>query len=135
MESNTIRDSDITASSELKPDHGARNARLNQLSQSDRIGAWSAEMDDTEQWIQVNLTDGKLVRGVMTQGRPDCDEWVTEYTVQYSNDAITWYNITGENQTVMVRLNTYVIINILVVLFNLNIKIYCFFFAQNNFLR
>ncbi len=105
METNAIRDNDITASSELKADHGARNARLNQLSQSDRIGAWSAEMSDTEQWIQVNLTESQLVRGVMTQGRADCDEWVTKYTVQYSNDSVTWYNVTGENQTAMVSCN------------------------------
>ncbi|XP_041367296.1 uncharacterized protein LOC121381939 [Gigantopelta aegis] len=51
-------------------------------------GAWMPRMMDTNQWIQVDFKVSQLVAGIVTQGRPDSDHWVTSYRVSYSLDGL-----------------------------------------------
>lgn len=59
-------------------------------------GAWTAGINDKNQFIQVEFMRPSLVRGVVTQGRHlnpltlCCVQRVTEYKVSYSNDGINW---------------------------------------------
>lgn len=94
VEDGRITDSQLTASSESSAHavyHGANNARLNRGAQTGTTGSWSAQNNDIHQWIQAALGRLTWVSGVEMQGRPDCcQQWVTKYKVQYSNDGIYW---------------------------------------------
>ena len=69
----------MSASSERNADHSAKHSRL--FSQR----AWSAGIDDAEQWLEVDLSImGNIVNRVGTQGSGDAEEWVTEYKLLYS---------------------------------------------------
>ena len=85
LESGSIPDSSITASSEYRASHGAKNARLHLQAVSGRTGAWSAG-SESEPWMQVNFGREVQITGVATQGRTDSDQWVKTYTLSYSND-------------------------------------------------
>ena len=88
MENRAIPDAQITASSEWNSQHGASNGRLNFQAGGGRTGAWSAKSNDLNQWLQVDLGHVTEVTGIKTQGRSDNNQWVTSYTVSYSNDGI-----------------------------------------------
>lgn len=90
MENKGIRDAQITASSEYNAGHGASNGRLNFKPGGGKTGAWSAGANDGKQWLQVDLGQSTKVTGIKTQGRQDADQWVTSYTVSYSNDGTTF---------------------------------------------
>ena len=85
-----IPDAQITASSEYNAGHGASNGRLNFKAGGGTTGAWSAGINDAKQWLQVDLGQSAMVTGIKTQGREDADQWVTSYTVSYSNDGTTF---------------------------------------------
>ena len=90
MESRAIPDAQVTASSEWNSQHGASNGRLNFQAGGGRTGAWSAKSNDLNQWLQVDLGHVTEVTGIKTQGRSDNNQWVTSYTVSYSNDGINF---------------------------------------------
>ncbi|XP_046854191.1 uncharacterized protein LOC124447328 [Xenia sp. Carnegie-2017] len=79
MEIGRIFDYRITSSS-FKKDFPPHGARLNTNS------AWSSDVDNERQWIQIDLCKKKVLSGIATQGCKAADEWVTEYSVSYSND-------------------------------------------------
>ncbi len=89
MVNGAILDSWITASSEYRVGLAATMARLRVSSDS-----WTAANNDPpNEWIQVNLQQQTLVSGVITQGRPNFDQWVTDYTVEHSDDGIVWIDV------------------------------------------
>ncbi|XP_072019705.1 lactadherin-like [Amphiura filiformis] len=92
MESGRIKDNQITASSSYEGwSYGPENARLNKTRVTgSSIGGWCALRNNDDQWIQVNLMVSTTVRGIITQGREDKDQWVTEYKVQSSSDGDSW---------------------------------------------
>lgn len=65
-------------------------------------GAWTAGINDKNQYIQVELMRPSLVRGVVTQGRHldpltlCCVQRITEYKVSWSLDGIHW-NMVQDN--------------------------------------
>ena len=97
MEDGRIPDSSITASSEWDHYHGPRYARLNHQQANPIKGAWSAKYMNLNQWIQADLGGWKLVSGVVTQGRNAHSQWVTKFTVQYSDNGETWSNVEDVN--------------------------------------
>ena len=100
MESRAILDFQISASSEWASNHAAQQARLHFVKTIDRTGAWSARSNDLNQWLQVDLLNTTRVSGVATQGRNGCpcDQWVTKYKLQYSEDgqAFKFYRRSGD---------------------------------------
>ena len=46
---------------------------------------WTAQYADTDQYLQVDLGTIMKVSGIMTQGNPQADEWVSQYTLQFSD--------------------------------------------------
>ncbi|XP_073682062.1 retinoschisin 1a [Garra rufa] len=64
--------------------------------------AWLSKFQDTNQWLQIDLKEVKVVSGILTQGRCDSDEWITKYTVQYrTNEKLSWIyykDQTGNNR-------------------------------------
>jgi ABC-type sugar transport system ATPase subunit len=88
MESGKILDSAITASSvydhSLLPGNGRLNVHRGRC-------AWAPMKNGRNTaWFQVDLGDIVSVTGVATQGRCEYLQWVTSYTVSYSNDGQIW---------------------------------------------
>jgi hypothetical protein len=54
------------------------------------FSAWSAYVSNTSQWVQVSSTKNEVWVAVITQGRPNFDQWVTEYRVSYTLDGTSW---------------------------------------------
>ena len=90
MESRKITDGQITASTEYNAAYVATNGRLNFKAGGGKTGAWSALRNDLHQWLQVDLGAKTEVTGIQIQGRQDADQWVTSFTISYSNDGITY---------------------------------------------
>ena len=86
MENNAISDGQISVSSQIDDDHGANQARLHfKISSINRAG-WTALKNDPNQWLQVDLGAYTIVTRVATQGGKSVSQWVTKYTLQYSDD-------------------------------------------------
>ena len=74
--------------SQWAANHGASNARLHRPAGGGRTGAWSAKTNDKSQWIQADLRGKFKVTKILTQGRHDYAQWVTQYKVSYSSDGV-----------------------------------------------
>ena len=98
MASGEIDDSQISASSQLDEDHSAAQARLHSSADGSRGGGWSALTNDDNQWLQVDIGSYTRVTSVATQGGNSKNEWVTKYTLQYSDDGLSFHTYvqTGE---------------------------------------
>ena len=87
MENGRIPDSRITASSvhanrsDLQPWTG----RLNKSS-----GAWTPQLNQSENWLKVDLAQKMIVTKIATQGRPVHTAWVTSYNISFSQDDHAW---------------------------------------------
>ena len=99
MESGEIADERLSASTELDDTTGAAKARLNNLASNGSVGAWIAGTDDLNQWLKVGLFRQINITGVMIQGRPSADQWVTKFKVETSLGNDIWTMLTEENGT------------------------------------
>ena len=87
MESREIHDDQITASSQY-PSYPPSSARLNLILEQ---GAWSARTEDLHQWLQVDFERSTIITGISTQGIHYGSEFVTNYTISFSNDEQNFY--------------------------------------------
>ena len=94
MESGTISDSQITASSEWSEINSPKRARLYTREDSYGRGAWSSLTSDFNQWLQVDLGKITPVTHVATQGRNSYSpvQMVTKYKVQFSDDGVSFFS-------------------------------------------
>ena len=90
MESQTIEDAQIRASSQLDGSPSAIQSRLHLTRNGEKQGGWTALTDDRNQWLQVDLNTFARVTVIATQGRNGFKEWVTKYKLQYSDDGVTF---------------------------------------------
>ena len=99
MENGNIRNRQISASSQWNANHAAIQGRLNFKKNGIKQGGWSARANNANQWLQVDLVSKftKVTR-VATQGRNVANQWVTKYTLQYSNDGVhfQYYKESGQ---------------------------------------
>ncbi|XP_048582331.1 uncharacterized protein LOC5506315 isoform X2 [Nematostella vectensis] len=97
VESGYVENEAMTASSNWDAEHMAWRGRLNMASQGSFIGAWSARVNDANQWLQVDLGRSSRVTAVETQGRQDYDQWVKTFTLSFSNQGAQFitYRIAG----------------------------------------
>ena len=86
MESGDISNAQLRASSTLDGNNSPGQARLHQKAHGSMEGGWSAQKDDLDQWLQVDLGSYTKVSRVATQGKNGVEQWVTMYKIQYSND-------------------------------------------------
>ena len=97
MQSGTILDSQISASSEHGPDYAAHLGRLNlQVGQT----SWRALVNDVNQWLQVDFLQNVTLSKLATQGRDNTPEWVESYFLSYSMDGSVFetYKQCGEDK-------------------------------------
>ncbi|XP_022809604.1 uncharacterized protein LOC111346591 [Stylophora pistillata] len=86
MKNGAIPDRQISASSRWDVHHDAWQGRLDYKRQW-KAGSWSSRFNDRNQWLQIDLfTPYMKVTRIATQGRNKHDQWVTRYTLWYSND-------------------------------------------------
>ncbi|XP_038060061.1 lactadherin-like [Patiria miniata] len=102
MEDGRTPDERITASSfwQNRADHAPPRARLNTQGYA---AAWcnAGITDNISPWIQVDFNDTVTITGLITQGRGDHDQRVTEYQVTYSDDGQSWNYVTDADGTPM----------------------------------
>ncbi|CAB4003658.1 Hypothetical predicted protein [Paramuricea clavata] len=91
MQSGKIPDSRITASSEWDGNSGPRYGRLH----GNKF--WlAARSPDTNQWLQIDFKYKATVTEILTQGRPDYNQWVRSYTIAYSDDGVNFTTYKGD---------------------------------------
>ena len=101
----TIPDDKMVASSILSVNDKAHLGRLN------FGGAWSAAVNDLNQYLGIDLGEDFTVTGIETQGNSDKATWVTKYTLQYrtASDHPRYYTeiMHGQEQMKVNSLNSY----------------------------
>lgn len=93
LENRNIKDQQLTASSAWSDDQerfGAHRGRLN----LDRWPqGWTASVEDTSPWFEVNLNDPFIITSLATQGYGGTiDQWVEKYRISWENEEGDWRN-------------------------------------------
>ena len=65
-------------------------------------GVWLPATNDQNQWLQIDLYRQVWVSGVVIQGRPDIEEWVTTYQIEYALNGVSWEFLKDENTKIEV---------------------------------
>ena len=110
MENGLISDEQLSASSRWNDFKGADRGRLHLTEVWDphlRAGAWIAETNDINQWLQIDVLglnrNYVRVTGVATQGRDSTAyggvQCVKTYKLQYSNDGVNFQYYKENGQT------------------------------------
>lgn len=102
MESGAISDAQLSASTELVPEKGAKYGRLQSKWDGVSGGGWIANVSDTSQWLQIDLLDHHthVITKIATQGRNYYDNRrVTKYQLQYSDVGVTFFYYREKGQT------------------------------------
>ena len=94
IEAGNISDSQLSSSSNLENDTDATYGRLNQPD-----SAWIAGINDENQWIQVGLLQQTTITGVLIQGNPTFDRWVSRFQIQYSLNNVNWLFVKNDAGT------------------------------------
>ena len=93
MEDGHIEDNQITAS-DFQENVG-RSRLVGPEGDTDLV--WWPDPANPDKWIQVDLTVQRLLTGVITQGRRRSTDgeiqFVTKFTVQFSNDGMSFENV------------------------------------------
>ncbi|XP_076127254.1 inactive carboxypeptidase-like protein X2 [Alosa pseudoharengus] len=96
MESHRVATDQLVASSMSQYRYGVHRSRLNmQASANDddlNGGAWCANPEEKQHWIEMDARTMTEFTGVITQGRDDPldNDFVTSYYVAFSNDSREW---------------------------------------------
>ncbi|GAM25438.1 hypothetical protein SAMD00019534_086130 [Acytostelium subglobosum LB1] len=88
----------VVASSEFDANHGPQHCVLNSVNPRPTIGAsaWCVGANDANQYIVASCDTPRMFTGIATQGRAnEYNQWVTSYTIRYTQDNVTWYNLIG----------------------------------------
>ena len=99
MKSGAISDAQISVSSELDANHGAMQGRLHSKLVGSKKGAWVAPQSEANPWLQIDLlSQNTRITLVATQGRYDDSQWVTKYSLLYSNDTYNFLYYKDQGQ-------------------------------------
>uniref|UniRef100_T1JAC2 Hemocytin n=1 Tax=Strigamia maritima TaxID=126957 RepID=T1JAC2_STRMM len=107
FENHLLNDDQITVSSYRDSSRGPSRIRLNSVTDEWGTGGWVAEKSDRMQYIRIDFNEPRVLTGIETQGRHNADQYVESYSVQYSNDGKTWYDVLDENDAVEIFRGNY----------------------------
>ena len=93
MQSGSILDIQLTASSQLNANTPVKNSRLNTAGPS-----WCASTSDSNPYLQIDLQTLHIICAVSTQGNSQADQWVQTYTLQSSTDGTIWTDYKEEGR-------------------------------------
>ncbi|KAL9955598.1 hypothetical protein ACROYT_G036941 [Oculina patagonica] len=113
MQNGKLPDSVLSASSQLNGYAGPENSRLHFYAQTGRYGAWIAQKQDLNQWLQVDFGVETQITRIATQGRQDGNQWVKEYTLRYSTDGSYFqqYQPKGFTKTFVANTDRYAVVS------------------------
>ena len=94
MENSVITDTQITYSSGSIHSPGPRLYTN---------GQWTTSLNDSNQWLQINLFRQTNISGVVLMGHPSSNFYVSRYRVDVCLDGVSWENVTDENGDTEVR--------------------------------
>ncbi|KAA8584470.1 hypothetical protein FQN60_008255 [Etheostoma spectabile] len=97
VEDGNITDSQLSASSSTGL-FTPNKARLNGNSCWMPSGSRMYKPSSTSSWIQVNLGQTRKVTGIVIQGCPQNDHWLTKFKIQHSTDGASWTDYTADGQ-------------------------------------
>lgn len=103
LESGAVTNQRMTAYSRYSVNHGPENARLNHVADGRKMGAWSAENNNQDQWLKVDFGRNVKITKFATQGRQDLDQWVKTYTLSFSEEDGSTYQTYQENDADKVK--------------------------------
>ena len=86
MESGSIPDNEITASSKRNANTAIKNGRLNYAAGP----SWCAKGNDRNPYLQIDLQTLHIICAVSTQGNSRANQWVKTYKLQLSTNGSTW---------------------------------------------
>jgi len=96
-----VKNTQLTASSDSGSGRLASDGRLNIP-----VTSWQPDSSDAAPWHQVDFLTPKNLSGVLTQGSPSSDKWVSSFTIGTSNDGINFNVITDpQNQPIVYMSN------------------------------
>ena len=84
----------MIASSFFDANHAPWLARLHRTRIGASKGAWVARHRNHGQWIQIDLGRPMRITGIATQGRQDANQWVRQYWLKFSQDALHFTYVT-----------------------------------------
>ena len=84
IEDGRILSGHLRASSSYNYNHGPNRARLNIYASHGRTGAWVAKYRSSNQWLQIDLRQMCIIKGIATQGRREAHQWVKTFQLSYS---------------------------------------------------
>ncbi|XP_061484280.1 coagulation factor V [Rhineura floridana] len=92
MESGTIKNAQITASSYKKTWWNSWEPFLARLNLKGRTNAWQAKSNNNHQWLQIDLLQTKKITGIITQGAKamSSEMYVRTFSIHYSGDNSAW---------------------------------------------
>lgn len=94
-----LPDSAFNASSYLTSSFQPHFARLNSKSTPVSSGSWSPEVNDQEQYLEICFEKPVPIYGIILQGSPIFDQYVTSFKILYShNDGHTFYHLVDETK-------------------------------------
>ncbi|XP_069131705.1 uncharacterized protein [Argopecten irradians] len=102
VESGVILGTQMSASSSADlstADRGRLNIAALPPAQASLKGGWVAQTNDANQWIQVDLNETYQIHQIQLQGQEEEDNWVTTFSISYSNDGGVWTTYTNSTGT------------------------------------
>lgn len=112
MRSGEIANSQISASSELNDFHAAILGRLESRIAGTKKGAWVAPQEDLNPWLQIDLLrQDTRITLIATHGRSDLAQWVTKYSLLYSNDTSNFLYYKEQGQQNVNKVDSRTVLN------------------------
>lgn len=93
---NPLPDSAFNASGCLGSSYKPKYARLNSRPSVESSGSWSPEINDQMQYLQVAFPKLTPLFGVIIQGSPIFDQYVTSFKILHSSDGIAFHYLVDE---------------------------------------
>ena len=93
-------DSQLSASSSLRPESGPQRSHLSTTQTSTLTGGWVPAANDKNQWLMISFQAPEIIYAVSTRGQNGAQNWVTAYYLMYSLDGrnFTYYQERGQRK-------------------------------------
>ena len=90
LQNGRLRNTQMTASSQWNKYHAPFLGRVHRARHGKYVGAWCARSNNRYQYLQVDFKRPVKIIKVSTQGRQDVSQWVTQYYIKHSVNAINF---------------------------------------------
>ena len=88
MEDGRIVSGQLRSSSSYNYNYGPERARLNIHAANSRTGGWFAKYRRSGEWLEIDVGQMSVVKGIAMQGRREATQYVKSYTLGYSKTGL-----------------------------------------------